>query len=211
MAHHLLPHRARRVRRPRILAGGAIRRGRIAGASHPAVDPPAQARIPPSERRLHRHPRHGDDLRVRLRVAGDHLSGLAVPRARAQAAREAGRTGRAVQRIGAVHLRRRARLLRGRAAGAPVVVPVRRPVAGAADHGRGLFQLYLRDGVDVRRELRAADRDPRPRGARHRHAGVSLEIPAPRDRPHRHHRRVPHAGRHGVDDDRAVRSAVRLV
>ena len=55
----------------------------------------------------------------------------------------------------------------------PWLFELRRPVAGAADHGGRLFQLHLCDGADVRRQLRAADRHPCARGARHRHAACS--------------------------------------
>ena len=149
---------------------------------------------------------HGDDVRLRARVAGHPLSGLGVPRARAQDAREARRPRGAVQRDSSCSSA-------GAALAYFVVVPLALPwlfgfgrhVDGAADHGGRVFQLHLRDGAHVRCQLRAADRRPRARRARHRHAAVPDEVPPPRDRAHRHRRRVPHARRHGLDDDRARR------
>ena len=198
--------------RSRLLAALSVRRRRPSRAADPPADPRAQARVPPSERRLHHHPQHGDDVRLRARVAGHPLSGLGVPRAGAQAStRGASGSGCCSAAWSCSSA--------GAALAYFVVVPLALPwlfsfggpslvpLITAEDYFSFIFAMVLTFGVSF--ELPIVILALATLGIVT--PAVPDEVPSPRHRAHRHRRRVPDARRHGLDDDRAVGSALRTL
>ena len=81
------------------------------------------------------------------------------------------------------------------------------PLITAEEYFSFIFAMVLTFGVSFELPISILG----PLGARYRDAGVPVEVPAARDRADRYHRCVSDTGRHGLDDDRAVGSALRAL